>query len=247
MKHYVVTLWNVDLYDLGWLERRQKLFERFTVPSVEAQKNKNFEWLLISDARTPEKFQKVLNGYPARVLYQDWENYKWTEPDPSLSSTMQFAVRIETVGDVIAKFIGEQDTDYVITSRLDNDDMLAEEYVGHVQKYAAETWRQRNADKYWLSLVRGFRWCEDKIYPFNSLANSFVSFVENPQDLKTCYTSVHTLAKYGEYPIEGIRHGHVPQWCEVVHGENVLNRLKRYRGEKPAKTERRRFHWKDES
>jgi hypothetical protein len=245
MKHYLVTLWNVDLYDLGWLERRQKIFERFTLPSVEAQTNKNFEWLLISDARTPESFQKVLNGYPARVLYQDWENYNWAVPDASLSKTMQLAVRIETVGDVIAKFIGEQNTDFVVTSRLDNDDMLASEFVATVQKHAQAEWKTRTADKFWLSLVRGYRWHEDKMYPFNSLANSFVSFVENPSDLKTCYTSVHTLAKAGEYPIVGIRKGQVPQWAEVVHGENVLNRLKRYRGAQSAQSFRRRFNWKD--
>ncbi|MFX1384904.1 MAG: DegT/DnrJ/EryC1/StrS family aminotransferase [Promethearchaeota archaeon] len=51
MKHYLVTCWNVDLYDLGWLQRRQKVFERFTLPSVEGQKNKNFEWLLITGYR----------------------------------------------------------------------------------------------------------------------------------------------------------------------------------------------------
>jgi len=243
MKHYLVTLWNVDLYDLGWLERRQELFERFTVPSVEAQKNKNFEWLLISDVRTPEKFQKVLNGYPAKVLYQDWENYNWAVPPSGLSESMNLAVRIETVGDVVAKFIGGQNTDYVITSRLDNDDMLASEYTDYVQRFAASSWEKRDADKFWLSLVRGYRWHEDKMYPFSSLANSFVSFVESPQDLKTCYTCVHTLAKSGEYPIEGVRHG-PPQWSEVIHGENVLNRLKRWRGEKPASSERSRFNWR---
>ena len=65
MKHYLVTRWNVDLFDLGWLQRRQKIFEKFTLPSVEGQHNQNFEWLFISDSRTPDKFKNVLERYPA--------------------------------------------------------------------------------------------------------------------------------------------------------------------------------------
>ena len=153
------------------------------------------------------------------------------------------AIRIETIGDVIAEHIGEQNTEYVITSRLDNDDMLAYEYIDYVQRFAQQEWYTRESDKFWLSLVRGFRWCENKMYPFNSIANSCLSFVEDPINLKTCYTCVHTLAKSGEYPIKGIRQGE-PQWSEVIHGENVLNRLKRYRGERPAEKERDRFNWR---
>lgn len=241
MKHYLVTQWNCNLFDLGWLQRRQKLFEKFTLPSVEGQLNKNFEWLLISDSRTPDKFKNVLDRYPATVVYHDFEHYEWKVPDLGrLAPVMQFAVKLESIGDIVAGAIGQQDTDYIITSRLDNDDILAVEHMDKIQQHAEILWNSRDVDKFWLSLVRGLRWCEDKVYPFNSLANSFLSFVEDPNNLQTCYMCCHTLAKTSDYPIKGIRQGQ-PTWAEVIHGENVLNRLKRFRGEYPAWKEYGRF------
>lgn len=242
MKHYLVTLWNVDLYDLGWLQRRQKVFEKFTLRSVEGQEVKNFEWLFISDARTPDSFKNVLERYPARVHYHDFENYEWKYPKiKGLEEKMELAVRIETIPDVIGAAIGKQDTDYIITSRLDNDDIIAREHMRRIQSHAAEAWQTESARKFWLTLVRGFRLKEDKIYPFNSKASSFLSFVEDPENLETCYRSVHTLAANGERPLKIIRRGE-PTWAEVIHGENVMNRVKRWKGERDAAPELGRFN-----
>lgn len=236
----MVTCWNVDLYDFDWLCRRQKVFERFTLPSVEGQKNKNFEWLLISDSRTPDKFKNVLDRYPARIIYYDFEHYDWVEVDQSLDSRMQLAIRIETIGDVVAKAIGKHDTDYVITSRLDNDDILAVEHMDRIQKYVRSLWTSNY--RFWFSLVRGYRYKVDagKVYAFNSRRNSFLSFVEPPTDLKTCYQCCHTQADETGYPMELIRAG-LPSWGEVVHGENVLNRVKRFAREDDARNVLGRF------
>lgn len=235
MKHYLVTLWNVDLYDLGWLQRRQRLFEKYTLPSVKGQNSKDFEWLLISDVRTPDKFKNVLDRYPARTVYYDWENYKWTSlKGIDDDSPMGLAVRVETIGDVIAGAIGEQDVP-VITSRLDNDDMISKEHIRRTRLYAEKLWAKRGP-KFWITMVRGSRLSNGKMYPVNSKCSSFTSFVEDGKNLKTAYQCVHTLANRTEYPLEIIREGE-PTWCEVIHGENVMNRLKRYRGEHPATKE----------
>jgi len=247
MKHYLITQWNCDLYDLTWLQRRQKVFERFTLPSVEAQSNKNFEWLLISDSRTPDKFKNVLDKYPATVIYHDFENYEWKTSNVNLTEfkpIMQFALRLEFIGDIVAGAIGQQDTDYIITSRCDNDDMIASEHIDRIQKEAKSLYKNRETDKFWLSLVRGYRWKEDKMYPFNSTYNSFLSFVENPENLQTCYQCSHVLAKVSEYPTHGVRSG-AATWSEVIHENNVMNRVKRRRGEKSAAEEQCRFNWKN--
>lgn len=241
MKHYLVTLFNVDLYDLDWLQRRQKLFEKYTLPSVEGQQNKDFEWLIISDSRTPDQFKSVLDRYPARTVYHDWTNYKWAELDGiKPDSPMGLAVRVETIGDVVGGIIGEQDTNYVITSRLDNDDMISKEHIARTQGYAAQLWEEKGP-KFWVTMVRGSRLCGDQIYPVNSKCSSFVSFVEDPKNLKTAYQCVHTLSNRTEYELVIIREGE-PTWCEVIHSDNVMNRLKRYRGARPAKEVLRRFN-----
>lgn len=240
MRHYLITQWNVDLYDLGWLQRRQKVFEKYTLPSVEGQFNKNFEWILISDSRTPDKFKNVLDRYPARTIYYDFEHYNWTVPSGKFEPVMARSIRLEVIGDVVAEIIGKQ-TVPVITSRLDNDDLLAKEHMQRIRQYATELWESKGP-KFWLSLVRGYRLKEGKIYPFNSKCNAFVSFVEDPNNLKTAYQCCHTVANRTPYPLEIIRQGE-PTWAEVVHGENVLNRVKRWKGERPLNVnDYRRFN-----
>jgi len=231
------------MYDLDWLLQRQKLFERYTLPSVEGQHNKDFEWLLISDARTPDSFKNVMDRWPARTIYKDWTNYKWAEMEGiKVDSPMGLAVRIETIADVVSEAIGEQ-TVPVITSRLDNDDLIAKEHMGRIQGYASELW-ESNGPKFWVTMTRGYRLCGDKIYPINSKCSSFVSFVEDPKNLQTAYNCVHTMternAKSNNYPFVIIREGE-PTWAEVIHGGNVMNRLKRYWGERPAKDILKRF------
>jgi hypothetical protein len=245
MKHYLVTQWNCDLYDLGWLQRRKKVFERFTLPSVQAQSNKNFEWILVSDFRTPDEFKQILNSYGATVIYHDFENHKWKIEPGSNETRLERSVRLETIGEVIADYIGKQDTDYVITSRLDNDDCIAFDYIENVQKYSKAFWEE-SKDKFWLSLVRGYKWNEDSVYPHNTKWNSFLSFIEPTGSLETAYQCCHTQAGDSGYPVHIMRQGVNPSWLEVVHGENVMNRLKRVRGKRPAKEEQARFNFKND-
>lgn len=246
MKHYLVTQFNCDLYDAGWLWRRKKVFERYTLPSVQAQINKNFEWVLVSDSRTPEDFKQVLNSYGASVIYHDFENHKWMIERGEKETPIEKAVRLETIGDIVAAGIGKQDTDYVITSRLDNDDCISSDYIENTQTKARELWREGERE-YWVSWSRGTKWADDNVYPHHSKWNSFLSFVEPPENLKTAYQCCHSLAGDSGYPVHLFRVGYGPQWMEVIHGENVLNRRKRGRGERDAAEVQGRFNFKNES
>jgi len=246
MRHFLVTQWNCDQYDLAWLKRRQKVFERFCLPSVKSQSCKDFEWLLVSDSRTPDEFKKVLDSYPATVIYYDFEHYDWDEHAPpcnDLSPIMKRSTQLEYIKPVLVDHIGTEDTDYVITSRCDNDDVLAIDHIERIQRFSHDQWRFSRKDKFWVSFVRGMKWCHGKVYPFNSNNNPFISFVENPEDLQTCYQVCHTLALKTDYPFYGVREGS-PTWLQVIHDENLLNKLMRYRGEAPDSTIRDRFIFK---
>ena len=242
MKHYLITQWNCDLYDLGWLQRRRKVFERFTLPSVQAQSNKNFEWIFVSDSRTPDEFKQVLNSYGASVIYHDFENHNWKIPRKENETPIEKFTRLETIGDIVATYIGKQDTDYVITSRLDNDDCLSYDYISKTQAFSKDIW---DGNKFWLSLVRGYKWADDKVYPHNTKWSSFLSFIEDPENLETAYQCVHKLAGESGYPVNIIHKGVSPSWLEVIHGENQLNRRKRGRGERDAAEVQERFNFKN--
>ena len=164
MKHYLVTRWNCDLYDLNWLKRRQKVFERFCLPSVMSQTQKDFEWLLISDSRTPDEFRVVLDSYPATVIYPKFNSYQFEIPDvikEDTSEVMKRSIKLECIREIVAEHIGVQDTEYVITSRCDNDDAISIDHISKIQKFAEANW---HGESFWLSLTQGYKWRDGIAY-----------------------------------------------------------------------------------
>lgn len=244
MKHYLITEWNVDMLDMEWLLERQKLFEKFTLPSVQAQTNKDFEWILVSDSRTPDEFKKVLDSYPATVLYFDFENFDWESPVFTGKGTraqhelMQRSIDLEYIAKPLREYIGTPDTDYVITSRLDNDDGISIDHIDKIQRFAKENW---NGKRFWLNLVRGLKYNHGDVFPVNSPHSPFISFVESPKGLLTTYHVSHTEAKKcTKHTIIQVREGKAT-WLQVIHGGNLLNRLKRHKGKVPFSTVAERF------
>jgi hypothetical protein len=242
MKHFLVTEWNVDMTDLAWLKERQVLFEKFTLPSVQAQTCKDFEWILVSDERTPDEFKKVLESYPATVMYHDFRNYKWGAPKQE-SDIMQRSVDLEYIKGALVEFLSCRllyQEDYVITSRLDNDDAISKDHIEKIQQYAAKHYDTEH-NSFWLSLVRGYKWCDGNVYPKNSNNNPFISFVDiYTNNLQTTYQTCHTEASKTRYPVVAIREGQ-PTWLQVIHGGNLLNKLMRFKGKRQDKEIKDRF------
>jgi len=249
MKHYLITEWNVDMIDMEWLTARQKLFEKITLPSVRAQTNKDFEWILVSDSRTPDEFKAVLDSYPATVFYFNFENHDWESPVFMGSGTqtqakktiMQRSIDLEYISKPLRDYIGTLDTDYVITSRLDNDDGISIDHIDRIQQAAKQNW---SGDRFWLNLVRGLKYNHGDVFPVNSPHSPFISFVEPPHGLLTTYQVCHTEAKKTEYPVVQVRKG-LPTWLQVVHGGNLLNRMKRFKGRASFSTVAERFKIND--
>jgi hypothetical protein len=248
MKHYLITEWNVDMIDMDWLTERQKIFERITLPSVQSQTEEDFEWILVSDTRTPDEFKKVLEGYPATVFYYDWNNHDWEAPVWEGSGTggkiMQRSIDLEYISKPLREFIGEQDTDYVITSRLDNDDGISIDHIAKIQQYARHHWKVTKGERFWLNLTRGLKYCDGYVYPVNSAASPFISFVESPHDLLTTYQVCHTEARGSRFDLKQVREGQ-PTWLQVIHGDNLLNKLMRVKGKKPFESVASRFKLND--
>jgi hypothetical protein len=244
MKHFLITEWNVDMIDMDWLTERQKLFERITLPSVMAQTEEDFEWILVSDSRTPDEFKKVLESYPATVFYHNWGSHDWESPEWAGSGTkgkvMQRSIDLEYISKPLREFIGEQDTDYVITSRLDNDDGISTDHIAKIQRHARHYWKVNPNTRFWLNLVRGLKYCDGHVYPVNSAASPFISFVEPPHDLLTTYQVCHTEARGSQHKLVQVREGQ-PTWLQVIHGDNLLNKLMRVGGKKPFSAVAERF------
>ncbi len=229
MKHYLITPWNVDMLNLEWLKARQKLFEKFTLPSVMSQTNTNFEWVLISDAHTPDEFKAVLDAYPATVMYVDIDHpgLRRARTDQGRGIRLEEAIR-----EPLKEYLKDVDADYIITSRLDNDDAIATDHIDKIQRHAKLL--KGKGMPFWLNLQRGLKWCGGNVYPIGALHNPFVSMVEEQGDMLTAYRCCHkVIFKHGR--VEQVREGN-PTWMQVIHGANLVNKLMRYRGEKPFDT-----------
>lgn len=101
----------------SWLENRFNLFEQFCFPSVCSQINKNFEWLVFFDKTTSDRDREKIKSYQ-----QTLPNFK----PLFLDGMKEFRPAIKQV-------IAESPTDFIITSRLDNDDCIHENFINTIQ------------------------------------------------------------------------------------------------------------------
>ena len=111
-KHYIITRMNVGIYDQPkskqWMEHRIELFEKYTLPSILRQTNKNFTWVLCFDERTPNEVICKYDYLDNVEIFWDRPKY-WMKTKPP-------------------------ETDWVITSRIDNDDYYYPNFVEDIQR-----------------------------------------------------------------------------------------------------------------
>ena len=226
-KHFIITLFNLKIWKVDktqtstqtseWLEKRFALFESYCIPSIKNQTCKNFIWLCLLDKDTPESFRCRIEEYKKEIPqlhacyfsaeeashYTDDDNYK----------------RCRFIRDTVrAKLEGE---DFVITSNLDNDDAIHQEFVRRVQQeflsYPKETLVSfKRGIQYFVSnnaVVRMF-------YPHNH----FLNLIERTnKDFCTVEFYGHAHARKVLPNIDILEK---PYWMEVVHGNNVSNELR---------------------
>ena len=146
-QHFLLTRFNVGLYstrqDAGpvdrsgrrpasnpddWMEHRLRLFDRYCLPSVKNQSNKNFTWLVMFDERTPTRFKERIDHYSRDccmvTLYLNIDR-------PSTSTFREECCKCAK--EYISQKVDE-DTRYVVTTRLDNDDAVHPDFIKHVQE-----------------------------------------------------------------------------------------------------------------
>ena len=211
--HVLLTVFNVRVHygggvapDLDWLTHRFDLFDNFCYPSVRAQTNTNFRWLVFFDTGTPAVFRKKIE------CYARWQNFIPHFVDHSMG-VEEFA---QMKRDVI--FRGMPASDYLISTSLDNDDAVSREYVAEVQR------QFRGQDFEFINFTRGYALnkATGRLYRKIDSSNPFVSLIERVEGFKTVWVASHTqLASWGTIRQVDTK----PMWLQVIHGRNVINRV----------------------
>ncbi|TQS73340.1 hypothetical protein ERN12_06215 [Rhodobacteraceae bacterium] len=150
-----------ELYAPDRMERRLATFAQITLPSIRAQTEKNFVYVVITSQRMPALYQARL-----RALCATCENVELViSPSTELGTILT-----PILADLNARH------DQVLQFRLDDDDAIACHYVEKVHEYAA---RMAGMSAFALTFTKGlhaFCYPDEKIWyawyekPFQSAA-----------------------------------------------------------------------------
>lgn len=211
--HFLVTRFNVPLkLDVApqhqpgnkgltpeWLGARFELFERFCLPSVRGQTCCAFTWLIYMSAATPPAFRDRLMAHAAAF------------PLLKVHFVDEFSTERLRADCAAAMPVG---VDWLVTSRMDNDDAIRRDFIGRVQACFSTAGRRI------VNFPLGYSWLDGRVYLDRQRSNPFTSMIEPLSDAITIFSSDHRLlGDVGK--LEQVNIG--PAWMQVIHGGNLCN------------------------
>jgi len=222
-----------------WMKNRFELFERFCVPSVRNQSVKDFIWLVVFDAKTPQRYldraDRLGRGCHLVPLRAERGHRR--------------TLRLYAAHSL------KPDTEYLITSRIDNDDAIHRDFMKTVQDCLRSDapkkprgfvrllhrWlpdKTRMGDSHYkrmlqrstpnegriaINFMLGFSFDGDRLALFSNERNSFISLLERTDLVGGILTTWATEHKrIGQ--IATVREiATKPLWVRVIHDENLRN------------------------
>jgi hypothetical protein len=202
-KSWNTTRNNSQVLTDEWMTNRLQLFENYCFASVKNQTNTNFTWFVFFDDETAEKYRVIIER-----LAQEFSLFI-----PIYIDGMDaFLPAIK--GEISKQLIQP----YLITSRLDNDDCLSEDYIENVQQQFTKQ------DFMAIDYIDGFTLQvepEVKLGKRTHLHNPFISLIEKSDTFET----VWSRERHGEWSkvkyLKTIRNQFL--WMSIIHGENKAN------------------------
>jgi hypothetical protein len=211
--HLLVTRFNVlfrspadpsavtKCLDAEWLDARLALFERYCAPSVAAQRDTDFTWVILIHPQTPAAVRTRLRQAAA--------------------TAEQIETPLGRVRQAMRRLIAEREGDslYLISSRLDSDDAL---HVTYMERVHAAFDHQ---DLECLDLPRGYTYDPrtQDVRSRVSHQNPFISLIEKYNgEPQTVFSIAHPNIDQVA-PIRAL--DDEPGWLQVIHGGNIRNKM----------------------
>ncbi len=212
-EHFIITRFNLLHPDWkktkngelvlseSWLTNRFNLFENFNYPSVKSQTNKKFQWLIFFDERTPQNFRQRIKALAPGVF------------------NPYFVDGMSAFLPTIKSILSQSKAEYIISSRIDNDDILHEKYVQWIQE------RFQPMDFMSIDFPYGYSLdiSTDRVklgYHYQQ-NNPFISLIEqNTSDLQSVWSFNH--ADWKRHSLI-LRDFSVKPWMSIIHSENKAN------------------------
>lgn len=187
----------------GWLESRFDLFERYCLPSVAAQTEHNFCWIIYFDKDTPPAFRERIESLRSVTNFH-----------PYFTGLFPASGWAQSIAEVVAP-----QAPLLLTTRLDSDDALSKDFIERLHENVVAQTYALGAYNFTNGLTRR----GDRIYSLCHTSNAFFSWLESSRNYQTACTIPH---------MEVAEQGHVyqlggdPAWMQIIHDRNVSNRIR---------------------
>ncbi|WP_115461795.1 glycosyltransferase [Winogradskyella aurantiaca] len=217
-KHFLITRFNLRKEDWisnkhnkpiltdEWHVNRFELFKTYCFPSVAAQTNKNFDWIVYFDTTTKDEFRTIISE-----LEKELPNFKPFYIDGMTHFIPSIRAHMKNV-----------EEDFIITTGIDNDDCISMNFIDEIQQQfdAQEFMCIDFVDGYTVETQSSIK-IGKKLHAFNP----FLSLIERNIDPKTIKDRSHRNWKK-ERNIKRIPNKRI--WSSIIHFENKVNEFTGY-------------------
>ncbi len=216
--HFIITRfnlknndWNVDknnnvICDDDWLNFRFDIFEKTCFNSIKNQSNLNFKWLVYFDIETPNNYKKRIES-----LNNDFPQFK-----PIYKESNQVFLN-----DLSKDIKGFTNKEYIITTRIDNDDAFHYKAIEKIQ----EQFNYQDSIIINLPWIVCFDLLNKKMSKHFYVSNPFISLIEKKtvNTFQTVFCKAHNDWRKS-HQIININDN--KSYCfQLIHERNIYNQM----------------------
>ena len=213
-KHILLTRYNIGFsvarragvrpLKRDYLKYRDELFRRFCVPTVAAQTSRDFEWFVLFHPNTPPSYYDLLDGIATVVLGGSLRE-AWAKIKPRLPIMSP-----------------------VLSTRLDNDDSIAPEFIALTRRAADKALSKgfANGGDFVVTpqLAALASLAERKWRLRRSVSPPFISLVNRPRLFRRRISVLHfDHVTHARLPLVQVKYKE-PLWLGIMHGQNLAQR-----------------------
>jgi hypothetical protein len=225
--HLIVTRYNVPISwgrrgqlhaDEDWLEERQRLFERYCLPSVILAERScpSVTWVLLCSVDSPASLRTFMEQV---VQFHPWIVPMYVDENALISDIVDESLKKRT----------NKPCRFLLTTRLDSDDAVGRDFVKDLRQAAERSLELEFLGKRELPALINFPFgCQTvhgRLYFSADLGNPFISLLEERSEdepIISCYLGTHRdLHKSARTVSQLMTSG--PSWLQVIHGGNEAN------------------------
>ncbi len=206
--HLLITRFSVRVRidqtaSADWLRHRLDYFTTVCCPSVNSQSSRDFKWIVLFDADRETWFEEEVQRLSQTWLFEpEWVSGAFSQA---------------TAASVAAT---HSNAEWLITSRLDNDDAVARDYIAQVQsQFAGQSME-------FINFQTGFQLTDSgRLLHRLDPSSPFITLIEKRSDQapKTVYGWPHD--EVGQHASLRQVKSH-PMWLQMIHGRNIGNQAK---------------------